>query len=108
MAEVNVTTAQNGRTVGVKVGDVIRLELPENATTGYRWDLDSVDRARLEVESGGSRDYGSRVGSGGIATWALRARAPGRTVLGLKQWRHWEGERSVLQRFAITLDIEPA
>jgi len=107
MAEVTVTTAQNGQTVIVKVGDAIRLELPENATTGYRWNLDALDRARIEVEREGSRGYGSRVGDAGMATWTLRARAPARTVLGLKQSRHWEGERSILRRFVVTLDIEP-
>jgi hypothetical protein len=37
----------------------------------------------------------------------LVARGPGRTRLGLKRWRHWEGDASIVERFAVTLDIKP-
>jgi inhibitor of cysteine peptidase len=43
-----------------------------------------------------------------VKTWTLRARAPGRTRVGLKRWRHWEGDKSVVERFAVTLDIKPS
>jgi hypothetical protein len=36
------------------------------------------------------------------------ARASGRTRLALKRWRHWEGDASIVERFAVTLDIKPA
>jgi len=27
-------------------------------------------------------------------------------ALGLKRWRHWGGEQSIVERFAVTLDIK--
>lgn len=29
------------------------------------------------------------------------------TRVRLKRWRHWEGDKSVVERCAITLDIKP-
>lgn len=40
--------------------------------------------------------------------WTLRARASSRTRVGLKRWRHWEGDKLVVERFAITLQVKLA
>jgi hypothetical protein len=37
----------------------------------------------------------------------MRATAPGTTTVKLKRWREWEGERSVVERYEITLEISP-
>ena len=36
----SLTDADNERTVDLRVGESVRLTLPENATTGYRWAID--------------------------------------------------------------------
>jgi predicted secreted protein len=41
-----------------------------------------------------------------MKTWKLVARRPGRTRVALKRWRHWEGDASIAERFAVTLDIK--
>lgn len=107
MAEVAVTREQNGRVIVVKVGDSIVLQLPENPTTGYVWALDSVDSTLLETGAPAFHGGGAGVGTGGEKTWTLAARAPGRTRVALKRWRHWEGDTSIVERFAVTLDIRP-
>ena len=103
-----VTEAQNGSTVAMAVGDVLEIHLPENPTSGYRWALDEVDETRVAAGSPSYRGEDDRPGSGGMATWTLRAKAPGTTRVTLKHWRHWEGDRSVVQRFAVTLHVKPA
>ena len=108
MAEVAVTQEDNGRVVSVKVGDTVSVRLPENPTTGYSWAIDSIDAKRLEADAPTYQGEGAGLGTGGTRTWRLVGRAPGRTRLGLKRWRHWEGDASVVERFAVTLDIKPA
>lgn len=103
-----VTEAQNGSTVEMRPGDVLTVHLPENPTSGYRWAVDQLDETRVEAEASGYRGEDDRPGTGGLATWTLRAKKPGTTGASLKLWRHWEGDRSVVQRFSITLDIKPA
>jgi inhibitor of cysteine peptidase len=107
MAEVAVTPEDNGRVVAVKVGDTISVRLPENPTTGYSWALDSIDAQRLEAGAPAYKGEGAGLGTGGVKTWKLVARAPGRTRLGLKRWRHWEGDTSIVERFSVTIDIKP-
>jgi len=107
MADVVVTKAQHGRVLAVKVGDSISVQLAENPTTGYAWALDAIDATLLEVGVPAYRGVDADLGSGGVKTWTLRARAPGRARVGLKRWRHWEGDESIVERLAITLDIKP-
>ena len=106
MADVSVTKEQDGRVLAVRVGDSVSVRLLENPTTGYAWTLESIDATLLEAGRPTYHGEGAGLGSGGVKTWTLRARAPGRIRIGLKRWRHWEGDKSVVERFAITLDIK--
>ena len=101
---LEISTSQNGQTLAIKVGDSVELRLPENASTGYRWAVDVLDEAHVMVCETGFRGRDS-AGSGGDAYWQLRATAPGDTAIGLKRWRPFEGDRSIVERFAITLHI---
>ena len=47
------------------------------------------------------------VGSGGEAYWHLRARAAGKSRIELVNRREWEGDRSIIDRFAIDADVLP-
>ena len=68
---------------------MIALHLPENATTGYRWALTSLDEARFAVEDTGYRAQG------------------GKGRIELANRRDWEGDRSTIDSFAIDADIQP-
>lgn len=105
---VIVTIADTGGTRAMKVGDSLVLELPENPSSGYRWTLEGIDEPRVLVVDAGFRSASDQPGAGGVATWTLQATAPGKTTVRLKRWRHWEGDSSIVERFAVTLDITPA
>lgn len=102
-----LTEADNGKTVELRAGDEVVLRLPENATTGYRWAVDAADGNLVEVKEGEYLARSNAVGSGGQAQWIIYAKAVGTTPIKLKRWRHWEGERSVVERFEFTLRIVP-
>jgi inhibitor of cysteine peptidase len=105
VAEHHVSASQNGARVTIRVGDRIALRLPENATTGYRWAIASLDKARFDIEDSGFRPQGDAVGSGGEAFWNLGARSAGKSRVELVLWRQWEGEKSIIERFAFDVDV---
>ena len=101
---LEISSSQNGQVVSIKVGETVELRLPENSSTGYRWTVDTIDEARAIVEETGFRGRAAP-GSGGDAYWRLRATGPGAAAIALKRWRPFEGDRSIVERFAITLQI---
>jgi inhibitor of cysteine peptidase len=105
MKQVTITRAQHEGVVAVARGDATVIELPDQPTTGYRWEIDSVDPALVEIEGSEFGSSGPGIGAGGIATWRLRARAPGRTRLEFARRRPWERDRPPIERFAVTLEI---
>lgn len=104
MANV-LTAADKGRLVELRVGDNVVIRLPENAATGYRWDVDAVDKGLVEVKEGPYASTSNTVGSGGETQWVVHAKAAGLTQVRLKHWRRWEGESSVVERYVVTLRI---
>jgi inhibitor of cysteine peptidase len=103
-----VLTEQNqGQAVDVRVGQPVVLSLPENATTGYRWAIDHLDSSLVQASETAARYPSTAAGSGGRVEWEFVAKAPGNTEIALKQWRPWEGDRSVVERFRVQLRIAP-
>ena len=37
MTQIRLTSHDDGRTIDTRVGDMVIIELPENPTTGFRW-----------------------------------------------------------------------
>jgi inhibitor of cysteine peptidase len=108
MGQATVLTEQdNDREVTLAVGQELALSLPENRTTGYRWDIAEADDSLLEVRPVEPSSSSGAVGSGGRAHWIVRAKAAGTARLALKYWRPWEGDRSTRQRFDVHLRISP-
>ena len=102
-----LTEADNGKTVELQVGGDVVIRLPENAATGYRWAVDAADKNLVDVTEGEYVAASKAVGSGGWAQWIIQAKAPGKSQIKLKRWRRWEGERSVVERFELTLQVVP-
>jgi inhibitor of cysteine peptidase len=106
MAFIQINENDSGNVVRLRICDEVIVELKENAATGYVWDIESLDDRMLELAStqGGS-PAGSLPGAAGKFRLRLIAKAAGETSIRLKQWRHWEGERSITSRFDVTLQI---
>jgi inhibitor of cysteine peptidase len=104
---LTLTDHDNGRRLPAHVGDVLEVHLGENATTGYRWALDSHDTAVLELVETTASYPKAAVGSGGEAIFRFRVVGAGSGALALKHWRHWEGAGSIIRRFAVTVDAAP-
>lgn len=102
-----LTEADNDRTIDIAVGDTVRIGLPENATTGYRWAVDRVDGEAIEAVGSEPHYAGNAVGSGGDVTFTFGAKKSGSGEIVLKYWRHFEGDASVQKRFRVRLNARP-
>ena len=103
MATIEVTSAEAGTSIDADVGDTILLRLADNPTTGYRWEFEPVTGDSLVLTNSGYEPSSGAMGGGGVTTWTLSVIAAGTISIALKQWRPWEGDASVLDRFTLTV-----
>ena len=67
-----MTEADNGKTVEIAVGDSVELSLPENASTGYRWAIESVDNKVVAAHDAKYTEPTGGVGSGDVGVGLRR------------------------------------
>lgn len=107
MAEVKLTLADQGKSIQVRPGDQIIVRLGENPTTGYGWAVEQLDP---DVVTPVGSDYepasNSGVGGGGERTFTFTAVKAGSSPIQLKLWRKWEGDKSIRQRFEVTIQVQ--
>ncbi len=107
MEHLFVETDTN-RTVDIHRNETVRITLPENATTGYRWTVENYDRELFnELPSEAHYPATTAVGSGGEVVFIFQAKKSGTGNIMLKQWRSWEGDSSAIARFHIQLRVLP-
>ena len=100
--------SDNGRTVTIRTAESLRITLPENATTGYRWELERWNREVIGlVAEAPQYASGPLVGSGGHVDFQFQARKPGTSDIALKELRPWEGESSVIARYRLHVEVLP-
>jgi len=106
MSAVVIEKNGEGREYEVDVGASILLRLPENPTTGYRWEVESFDHGILGPPvSDFSTPVESPVGAGGIRTFTFEARSSGVTPLRLILKRSWESKQQAVDHFEITVQV---
>jgi predicted secreted protein len=106
-ATITVTKEQGGREVALKVGNILRIELPGRGGTGYSWFAEDtfapylklVDQATVQVKEG-------RLGGPVIQVWRFRAEKPGATEIKMAYYRPWEGVGEAKDRCLIKIRIE--
>lgn len=107
VSQLTITQADRGKTFTVRNGDVIIINLAENPSTGYEWAIDKIDSNALELQNSEfSLPENAGLGGGGERIFTFRTKATGTTRLQLKEWRPWSGDRSIVQRFDVTFQIE--
>lgn len=109
MSTLFLSQTNANQTVELTVGDTLSITLPENPTTGYRWAIQSLDNRLLELQASTySPAVTTGMGGGGQRCFTFQSKAAGISLLALKEWRDWEGDASVVQRFIVTVQIQPA
>jgi inhibitor of cysteine peptidase len=100
--------SKSGSKAVVEPGEVFRIELYSNPTTGYQWKLQDLDASFLKLAALGRRHPKNKklVGAGGTAWWDLQALKPGKTSLRMVYFRPWEGPDKAASEFRLDLSIE--
>ena len=104
---LSLVEADNNRTEDIHVGETVRITLPENATTGYRWAIDRYDEEFIEALATEPHYSAKAIGSGGEVAFIFQGKKAGTGDIVLKHWRHWEGDSSVTTRFHLRLNVRP-
>ncbi len=97
----------NNRTIDLPVGETLQITLPENATTGFRWAIESSDSDIVEALGSEPHYAGKAIGSGGEVAFTFRTKKAGSGEIVLKQWRQWEGDSSIVSRFRVRVNVRP-
>jgi len=111
-----VTEADNGKTINLENGETFYLRLPENPSTGYRWELNLTQG--LNVSLGPDNTPGEYyppeqpegieqplVGAGGVRLWEIKAVAEGsQQVTGVYK-RPWENGTTEGDAFRLNVEV---
>jgi inhibitor of cysteine peptidase len=93
-AMVELDEAAAGRPVKTEVGQRLRVTLPENRTTGYRWQVSGGCAGILAEEEDQATAGSGQPGAGGTRVWVFAAKAEGQCELRFESARAWEKSAS--------------
>ncbi|HUH79096.1 MAG TPA: protease inhibitor I42 family protein [Methanoregula sp.] len=101
-----INESQNNATVPVNRMDIITVQLAENPTTGYRWNLTATPGLNVTSDTYVPSDTtGTLVGSGGTRIWDITPTAPGEQHVSAVYQRSWEPLTGNETAFAITVIV---
>ena len=103
---IQLTEADAGRLVELRVGDILEVILPGNPTTGFQWEVSEINSAILETIGEPKFEPSSNaVGSGGNVTLRFEAVGTGQTELKLIHHRPFEENIPPMQTFEVTITV---
>ena len=100
---LHVTKEHNGTTVELHVGDPLQIELAENPTTGYRWQLPLPATPLLELQNDSFEVPTTACGAGGLRRWRFLAAQAGTAKIEMEHRRSWE--KSAVEKFTLTVEV---
>lgn len=95
----------SGCSLELKDGDVVTIRLPENPTTGFRWQVNCLEADIHLTGDSFESNKETEIGSGGVREFRFRFHGPKGGAVTLKHWRAWEGEASIIEQF--DFKVEP-
>jgi inhibitor of cysteine peptidase len=104
---VKVGEKDSGSVVEVAAGSTLKVILAGNPTTGYNWEVSSLDSAILRLAGQSFRPDRKLIGSGGKETLTFKAVAPGRTVIRLIYHRSFERNMPPARTYELTVIVRP-
>ena len=106
-ATITVTKEQGGREIALKVGNILRIELPGKGGTGYLWLVEGTFAPYLKLMDQATRQVTEgRLGGPVIQVFRFKAAQPGTTEIKMAYYRPWEGVGKAVDHFRVKLHIE--
>lgn len=108
-AVLNVTDADDGKTVSARDAKAVEVRLSGNPTTGYSWFVAKVDGPALrpsgEVRYEKGAAAAGRVGAGGTFVAAFDVAEPGKATVVMEYRRPWEKDKPAAKTFTVTVEV---
>jgi inhibitor of cysteine peptidase len=82
------------REIAVRVGNVVKVTVASNPTTGFRWELAGISTPAVVAQNGESEYVppdSAASGAGGQEIWTFKALKRGTSLISLAYSRPWEG-----------------
>jgi len=98
---LQIDQSLDGREVNAKKLDKLELSLPENPTTGYRWDLKSRGEPVCKLDDTHYDAPTGAVGRGGTRRWEFSVVATGITTIQLEYRRSFESSEPATRTFSL-------
>lgn len=104
---LKMTEKDAGKTITLKTGDILLIELRGNITTGFNWIPAMQDPILLnQIDQAEETSDGELLGAPGLITLRFEAVATGQTVLHLDYKRTWETDITPEKTFEVTVVVE--
>jgi inhibitor of cysteine peptidase len=99
---ITIDKTLNGKKILTQKGDVIKVQLAENPTTGYLWKINSLDDKHLNYTEKEYEISGEAVGAGGMKTFHLEVINEGISELHIALGNPWEND--TVETFNVTIE----
>jgi len=104
---VELTAADNGKTVDADIGSTLVVKLEGNPTTGYTWSTDGSLPPIVKEDGAASYEASSSaIGAGGTMMMTYSATQAGSGDLKLKYWRTFEPTVPPVATFQVMLKVK--
>ena len=106
MDEIILTQEDNNATISLDVGDILKIILTENSTTGYTWEVDGDLALQLQqASSEQKKTHKGSAGGSGKRLLIYKVVNAGNGILRLKYLQPWTGDSSIENRFNIAFEL---
>ena len=106
--KIEVVTAYDKAEVSAKVGDVIKITLNENTSTGYSWQIiDLPQQVELTEEQVIDDNPAGLVGAAHLKVFELMIKESGALKIKLNYTRAWEKNTDNVKNFELNSAVVP-
>ncbi|RLC75192.1 MAG: hypothetical protein DRI61_15315 [Chloroflexi bacterium] len=108
--EVLLREEDCGRTVELRAGDIVQIELKGTPSAGFWWHFVKLDEEyllKLEEKTRSISKGREIEGAPVWGIWILKAKKAGETTIEMAYYRRWEGVEKAIKRCLFKLQILP-
>ena len=101
-----ITEAENGTSISIKNGEIFILQLRENPSTGYLWELNMSEGLNI-LSDGYAQDEApeGQVGVPGTHSWVIEAVSQGSQQVNGIYKRSWENTTGTEENFTLAVEV---
>lgn len=99
---ISIDKIFNGKKIQAKKGDLIKVELAENSTSGYLWKINSLDNNHLSQADSKHEITEKAPGAAGTRTFFIKVEKEGTSELQFSLGNQWE--KDTAETFQVTIE----